>query len=461
MTSPGVGKATAPATGASSALRLPPGPPERRSLVQSLPFFVSMALDAIGTVGRRFERYGDIYYAPSGGTPLYVLRHPDHIHEVLATRAGDYRKQHSALTMLARVLGSGLLTSDGETWQRHRRLLGPAFRRDTMAGYASVFVEEAARVSDGWSDGAVVDVGAAMMELTLRAVCRALFGHDAAGDVGRVDRAMQSFHRAVATPALLPRWLPGSPEQRVAEGVNDLDELVFGLIRSRRAEGRTGPPRDLLDELLVASDDGGKLSEREVRDELVTMFLAGHETTSHALTWTWWLLATHPEEAHALHAELEAVLRGELPRFEHAAELGVCDRTVMEAMRLYPPVYAIARSAHTDTRIGDYDVPADSEVVIWVYWTQRDERWWPASDEFRPERFLPERAAGRPRLAYLPFGAGGRACIGRHFAQLEAQLVVATLAQRWAFEPLPGATPKPKPRITLVPSVSRMRVHQR
>lgn len=434
--------------------------------MRSLKYYAGFALDPIGFVGQRFARYGDIYYAPNDDGGLFVLKHPDHLREVLTTRASSFTKEHTAFAQLSRVLGEGLLTSDGETWTRQRRMVQPAFAPARMAGYARVMVEESQRTADAWSAASGPrEIGQEMMSLTLRIVSAALFGHDVPNaDIEVVARAMHAFQRSLSTPDFLPSWVPNPSRRRLERSLAALDDIIHRLIEQRTAQlheeqaggGATGAaPRSDLLELLVTAVDvegrGGKLTIKEVRDQLVTLFLAGHETTSHAMTWTFACLAQNPDAERALHAELDEVLGGRAPVLADLERLPYTEQVVSEAMRLYPPVYGIARRAREDTQVGGFRVPKGAEVMIWVYFAHRNAQFFPDPEAFRPERFEKERAAALPKLAYLPFGAGPRACIGRSFAMMEARLILATLAQRHRLVLARGQTLAAVPRITLTP----------
>ncbi len=443
----------------------PPGPRPRDGFLSSAKYYAHFFLDPIGFVGSRFETYGDIYYAPSAGTGLYVLRHPDHLREVLVTRASSFHKTHSAFDRLSTVLGEGLLTTDGETWKRQRRLVQPAFAQARLAAYGEVMVDEALRATALWRDGAVLDMGREMMRLTLRVVSRALFGHDVSSrHTDEVGRAMTLFQTALLTQGALPSWVKTPAQRKLPGALAALDAMMYGLIAERR-RARAPESRDLLQMLLDTKDDEGDgegLSEREIRDQLVTLFLAGHETTSHALTWTLYLLSQNPEAERELHAELDRVLGGRPVTYDDLGRLPYTSQVVDESMRLYPPVYSVARKAHEDTEIGGYPVKAGSEAILWIYMTHRDARFWPDPTSFRPERFTPEEEARRPKLAYAPFGAGPRACIGKVFATVEARLLLATIAQRFHLELARPRPVRPEPRITLVPKKGmRMRLHGR
>jgi cytochrome P450 len=428
----------------------PPGPPPRKNGVGSLFFYARFALDPIGFVGERFRRYGDLYCATSDGVPLFVLKHPDHIAQVLLG-TGKFGKGHSALDRLSHVLGNGLLTSEGDEWKRQRRMIQPAFTKKKLQGYAGVMTDECERAASRWAQGGVRDMSREMVELTLRVVTRTLFDHDAGDETDDVAGAMRDFNAYMGRPDLVPAWLPSPARTRLKRSIERLDALIDGLVRARKpGEARS----DLLQSLVDAVDvegDGARLTPKELRDQLVTLYLAGHETTSHALTWTWSLLSRNPEKRQALHEELARVLGGRTPTWDDLPALPYTEQVVLEAMRLYPPAFVLARKAETDAEIGGYDVAAGTEVVIWIFHTHRDARWYPSPLAFRPERHTPESVAARPKLAYLPFGAGPRACIGAQFSLLEARLVLATLAQRFALDTVPGHKIAMKPGVTLMP----------
>lgn len=447
----------------------PPGPPANNGgVIGQIRYAHGFITDPIGFVRGRFEQYGDIYFVPSrtgNDAGLYVVRHPDHVREVLVTRASSFTKQHSAFRQLASFLGDGLLTTDGDTWKRQRRMVQPAFSPPRLAGYAAVMTAEAELLAARWQDGQRLDLGQAMMGLTLRVVSRALFGHDPTADIATVGRAMAAFQDSLGlTSRILPAWVPTSKRRRIRDGIEAMDRMMNGLIDRRREAMKRDPDvrderaRDLLHMLISAVDDEGDrrgLTTKEVRDQLVTLFLAGHETTSNLLTWTFALLAQHPEVASRLAEELRAVLTGDgSPRaatFEDLPRLIYTEQVLSESMRLYPPIYSIARKARESTEIGGFAVPRDAEVIVWTYLMQRDPRWFPAPEAFRPDRFEPGAEAPLLRAAYLPFGAGPRACIGRTFAMIEAKILFATLARRFRFELAPGYKLQARARVTLTP----------
>ena len=436
----------------------PPGPPRADTFLRRTRHYARMMVDPVGVVAERFERYGDIYRVQFADRALYALRHPDHIRDVLVNEASAFGKGHSAFVRLGYVLGDSLLTSEGENWRRQRRLVQPAFAPARLREYSEVMVDEAARSTEALARGAARthDLSKEMTSLTLRIVARTLFGQRT-DDNPRVARAMTWLNRAFGSPELLPRGVPTPDRLRMRRAIADLDAAVYELIAQRSADlsrGGADRPRDLLQRLLDARDeqsDGKGLSPKEVRDQLVTLYLAGHDTTSHALSWTFYLLSQNPTAQQALDDELAHVLGGRLPQLTDLPALVQTERVIKEAMRIYPPVMAIPRRAVCDTTIGRYSVPAGSEAVIWVYRTHHDPRFYPDPERFMPERFDDDHSAARPKHAYLPFGAGQRACIGQSFAMIEAQLIVATFAQRLRLRYAAKQAPRMRIGVTLAP----------
>lgn len=436
---------------AETKRRAPPGPPPRGKGLMSLPFYLRFFKDPIGFVGQRFAEYGDLYCATTGGVPLFVLRHPDHLAQVLLQGQGRFSKGHPAMDRLSEVLGNGLLTSEGEEWKRQRRLVQPAFTRRKLQDYATVMAALAEAHVGGWKSGESRDLSREMVELTLHVVTRTLFDHDGSGEADDVGGAMRELNEYMGRPSLAPAWLPTPGRVRLRRAIARLDAVIDRFVRARTP----GEPRgDLLQALVDAVDSegrGDRLGYRELRDQLVTLYLAGHETTSHALTWTFALLAKNPAVRERLHKELARVLGGRTPGWDDLEQLTYTEWVLLEAMRLYPPAFVIARKAEVDTEIGGYDVPAGSEIVVWIIHTHRDARWYPNPLAFEPERHAPKVVAARPKLAYLPFGAGPRACIGSQFSLLEARLALATIAQRFVLELAPDHVLEMRPGVTLMP----------
>jgi len=420
----------------------PPGPKRhrRRSILRTLWSTRRLLQDPIGFVGSRFDQYGDVYHVDEGGgSHLYIARDPDFIREVLVTNTASFRKGGGANDRLRPILGNGLVTSDGEIWKRQRKLMQPAFHRKTIATYAQHITDHANRID--WSDGQTSDIDHEMMALTLKIVCKTLFDHDVHDETDEVAAAMEALRMGVQ-PEFLPGWVPTPRRRRLKAAKVGLDALIDKLVETRKREGLRG---DLLSLLL---DVEGGMSHQQLRDELVTLFLAGHETTSHALTWTWHLLSKHPEVESQLHEELDRVLGGRTPTVADLAELKWTDRVINESMRVFPPVYAVARVASQPVDIAGWHLEEGAQVVCWIYHCHHNANVFEEPEVFRPERF---DNPAFPKHAYLPFGSGARMCIGAGFAALELRLLLASLAQRYRLERVDDRPVVLHPRVTLSP----------
>jgi cytochrome P450 len=386
-----------------------------------------------------------------GPIPVYTISDADLAHEILVTKAAAMAKS-AGLHYLAPVLGDGLLTADGEVHKRHRKLLAPAFAPKRLAGYADVMVEETRRTVDTWRAGKQVDLAQEIMEMTLAIAGRTLFGAEVRGDAATVGRglelAMHSTIEALASPLQLPYAFPLPRHLRMRRAVKMLDEVVFRLIADGRRRGTD--LGDVLSVLLVADDEAGRLTDREIRDEVMTLLLAGHETTANALAWTWYELGRNPGALARLVAEVDHVIgtrpvtADDLPAMPW--NLAVLD----EAMRLHPPAYQTGRETAEPVDVGGHHFPTGSILAINIRGIHRRADYFPAPLAFLPERMLPDAKKARPRHHYLPFGAGPRVCIGSHFALLEAQLCLATMAQRATIHTLVTRV-EPEPLITLRP----------
>jgi len=435
--------------------RFPPGPaPVTRNPLSLLSYMRRMRGGAIETVGGRFEKYGDLYRAQFLGRDVYVMRHPDHIREVLLSQADCFQKPDdgTTATVLRRFLGRGLLTENGEAWRAHRKLIQPAFHPASLKSYAPFFVEAAEASMSGYRDGQALDLSREMMELTLQIVTKSLFDHRVTDEADGVADAMRVFRAAFGgIDSVLPRWLWTPVRARTDRALGSIDAMVYGMI-----DARGGHPTgdDLLSALIRASnasDPEERLDRTQLRDEVLTLFLAGHETTSHALTWTFLLLSRNPEVEARLHAELDEVLEGRSPTLEDLPRLPYVEQVLKEAMRIYPPAYVIPRVSTGEARIGGYDLPVGSDVVMWIYHTHHDPRWYPDPERFDPSRFEKAREATLPACAYVPFGAGMRTCVGKRFALTEAELILATLAQRLRFDADPSYRVERDAAVTLAP----------
>jgi cytochrome P450 len=402
--------------------------------------------------------YGDASQFRVGPQPVFFFAHPDQVRDVLVTRQASFIKG-LALQRTKVVLGEGLLTSEGDLHKRQRRLAQPAFHRERIQRYGEVMVEKAARTRERWRDGEEIDVAHEMMRLTLAVVAQTLFDADVDHEAGEIGAALTDL--MLLFPLLvhpLGRYLLRMPflplVRRFRRALARLDRTIYAIVDERR---RAGVDRgDLLSMLMLATDvegDGGAMSDTQLRDETMTLFLAGHETTANALAWTLYQLAREPEVERELHRELEAVLGGRLPAPADYPRLPYTEMVLAESMRLYPPAWGIGRYAIEDVQIGAWSVPRKGLVLVSQWVTHRDPRFWPDPERFDPLRFTPEAKASRPKMAYFPFGAGPRLCIGESFAWMEGVMLLATLAQKWRF--LRGPDVVPRPLITLRPG-SRM-----
>jgi cytochrome P450 len=397
----------------------------------------------------------------------YLLNHPDWIKEVLVTNQANFTK--SRMLERARVLlGDGLLTSEDEFHRRQRRLVQPAFHRDRLAGYAASMVDCAARCRDQWQSGAEFDVSQSMVRLSMGIVARTLFSADIESEADEISEALgQVFKLFEALLMPFSQWLEKLPlpsVRRFERARGRLDKTVYRLIAERRASGRdTG---DLLSMLLLSQDEEGEsrqgLTDKQVRDEALTLLLAGHETAANALIWTWYLLSQNPGAEAKLYAELDRVLGGRLPVLDDLPQLRYTEGVFAEALRLYPPAWAIGRRAKQEFSIGEYKIPARSIVLMSPWVVHRDARWFSDPLKFAPERWQTAEIETRPKFSYFPFGGGARLCIGERFAWMEGVLVIAVIASRWRLRMAPGQRVDTQARITLRPKYPmKMIVEQR
>ena len=398
------------------------------------------------------REYGDLPHFRLGSYPVYLLNHPDLVREVLVTQQSNFIKSR-ALQRARILLGEGLLTSEGDFHKRQRRLVQPAFHRERLAAYADVMSEYAARVRERWTADRTLDVAGEMMRLTLAVVGKTLFSADVESEASEIGEALTTVLK-MFNLLLMPfseylEKLPLPSMRRFDKARARLDATIYGLIRERRASRKdTG---DLLSTLLLAQDeeDHGGMTDQQVRDEALTLFLAGHETTANALTWTWYLLSQNPECEQRLHQELDTALGGRAAAASDLPALRYTEMVFTEAMRLYPPAWAIGRMSLEAFELGGMKIGARSILIASPFVTHRDPRWFPDPDRFDPERWTPEAREVRPRFSYFPFGGGARVCIGERFAWMEGVLVLATLAQKWKLRLARGQRVEPLPLITL------------
>ena len=416
-------------------------------------YVVALQRDKLGLFGS-MARHGDVSMINIGPRRVVLLMDPDDIQRMLV---GDQRKftKGRALSKTRRLLGNGLLTSEGDFHLRQRRLVQPAFHRDRIRGYAAAMLEATERVQRGWKAGEVRDVHAEMMHLTLDIAGSALFSADVRDEVEHVAQTLELSLR-MANLQLIPfaellEYVPVRWVRELHRSRARMDALIFRLITRGRERGDDGG--DLLSMLIAARDaegDGAGMTDRQLRDELVTLLLAAHETTANALTWSWYLLSQHPAAEARMHAEIGAAL-GDRPLTVNDLPALRYTRAVMaESMRLFPPAWTLERLVMEPFEAGGYTLKPGTTVLACQYLVHRDPRWWPDAERFDPARWL-EPAPGRPKFAYFPFGAGTRVCVGEQFAWMEGTLALASIAQRWSLRYAGQGIPEPEPLITLRP----------
>jgi cytochrome P450 len=402
------------------------------------------------------DTYGAITHYRLGPEHIVFINDPDLIKEILVNQHQNFTKERTQQRMKI-LMGEGLITSEGKYHLKQRHLAQPAFHRQRIAGYAVTMVERAMKTRDSWTEyqhkGIAFDVAQEMMHLTLSIVGKTLFGSDVESEVteiaGEVNAVMRLYNFLIALPKaeyLLDYPIPGLRRFRRARA--RLDDTVYRMIdEHRRAKEDNG---DLLSMLLAAKyEDGSSMTDEQLRDEVLTMFLAGYETAANALTWTWYLLSQNPEAEHKLQAEINQVLDGRAPGFDDLARLRYAEMVLAESMRLYPPAWAMGRQAVKAFELGPYYFPAGTSVFMSQYIMHRNESYFPDPLRFDPERFTPEAKAARPRFSYFPFGGGTRQCIGESFAWMELVLLLTTIAQKWRLRLVPGHPIKPQPLVTL------------
>jgi cytochrome P450 len=439
----------------ATAPKISPGPPpgpKGRFLLGSL---VEVARDWLGFYKQCAEEYGDVVRVRLAHVPVYLLVHPRDIETVLITNAANFTKS-ADYRALARVLGNGLLTSEGEFWKRQRGLIQPAFHRQNILAYAQVMTEAAHRMLVSWKNEEERNIHDDLMRVTLEIVGQCLYGAEVSGAAEQVGHAMEIVMGRFVTNAsaamLFPFDIPVFFARREQRAIRELDKIISGIIRERRSSEQ--PQEDLLEMLLGARDaDGNPMSDTQLRDEVMTLFLAGHETTAIALSWACYLIAQNPDIEAKLAEELQSVLGGRVPTPEDLPRLRYTEMVLKETMRLYPAVWGIGRRALEDCELGGYRVPAGSNVFILQWRTQRDARFFPDPDRFDPERWRddPVRSGKIPRFAYFPFGGGPRVCVGASFAMMEATLLLAMIQQKFHLEIVPGHPIKIFASVTLRP----------
>lgn len=402
------------------------------------------------------REHGDVARFRIGPQWVYVLNDPALVQQALV-RENKHFVKGGALRRAKFLMGEGLLTSEGEHHLRQRRLVQPAFHRQRIAGYADVMAAYSARVGDRWRDGQQFDLAQEMMHLTLAIAGKTLFDADVENEADEIEDivdALLALFGVITLPGSeLWRRIPTARNRRAQKAIERLDAIVLRMIAERRAAG-AADRGDLLAMLIAAQDDEGDgtgMTDKQVRDEAVTLLMAGHETTANAMNWLFWQLAEHPEVESRLHAELDAVLGGRLPTMADLAQLPYTEQVLTESLRLYPPGWAIGRQAVQEVTLGDVRVPAGALVFMSPYIMHRNPKYYAEPERFDPSRWTPEFKAALPKFAYFPFSGGARGCIGEQFAWMEAMMIVATLCQRWRLRLVPGHPVVPEPVVTLRP----------
>lgn len=440
-----------------------PPSPRRKPIVGHL---MKFRRDPLNFLLESARNHGDIVYFKFGPQDIFLINHPDYIRDVLVTHSRNFVKSRG-LEMAKKFLGEGLLTSEGEFHRRQRRLAQPAFHHKRINAYAEVMADYAARTRERWRAGEMLDISQEMMRLTLAIVGKTLFDADVESEAKEIGEAltdiMQLFDRITTPFPWLLEMLPLPSNFKFLKAKQRLDSTIYRIINEHRAGGEDRG--DLLSMLLLAQDeegDGGSMTDLQLRDEAMTIFLAGHETTANALTWTWYLVSQHAEIEAKIHAEIDSALGGNLPTAEDMAKLRYTEMVLTEAMRLYPPAWTIGRRALEDYQIDKYVIPAGSIILMSQYVMHHDPRYYPDPFKFDPERWTSEARAARPKFSYFPFGGGPRVCIGEPFAWMEGVLLIATIAQQWKMRLAEGQRVELRPMITLRPRYGmRMKLERR
>lgn len=429
-----------------------------RPVISAFGALLAMKRERANFLFRLKKEHGDIVRIRIGTQNIWLLSHPDLIREILVVQQKKFKKGRG-IEMIKSLLGEGLLTSEGEFHLRQRRLVQPAFHRQRVASYGITMTGYAEKMSQAWEQlgaGAPVEMSQEMMRLTLEIAGKTLFDADVSDKASEVSQALKDafvlgerFSNPLA-PVLAKLPLPSN--KKFYQAKQKLDDIIYGIIAERRASNIDHG--DFLSMLLLAQDEEGGtggMTDDQVRDEALTIFLAGHETTATGLTWTWYLLSHNPDKEAKLHEEIDRVLGGRLPTMEDLPKLKYTEMVFAEAMRLYPPAWMIGRRALEACDIGGIPIGKGDLVLLSEFIVHRDERWYPEPEKFIPERWTQELKESRPKFSYFPFGGGTRVCIGEAFAWMEASLVIASLASKWKPRLVPGQVIEPFPLITLRP----------
>jgi cytochrome P450 len=441
----------------------PPGP--KFNVVETIvrQFVGKPGINDLDDVMDLLRPYNGIIYYKVGPFHVYVLSDPEIVHEAMVEQAPNFGKGFIVQRAFGRLMGNGLFTSDGDLWKRQRKLMQPVFHSKRIESYAQTMVEHTQRMLTQWDNSTSkrLQVGDEMMKLTLSIVTKILFNADVSDDNEKVGEAMAELVDGLTNQSSgiikIPAWIPTPANRKETHAINTLDNVIHNIIAQRRASGEDAG--DLLSMLLMAQDEDGKgMSDKQLRDEAVTLFIAGHETTAVTLTWAWYLLSQHPEVEAKLHAELEQVLNGRAPTVHD--QLPYTDMIIKETMRIYPPVPLVPRTVMEDTVVGGYRFVKNAGVLFAAYAAHRNERYFPEPERFSPERWADDFEKRIPKYAYFPFGGGPRICIGNQFALMEARLILATIAQQRKLSIVPGQTIEPISFVSVRPKFGiQMQMH--
>ncbi|MEP7291896.1 MAG: cytochrome P450 [Chloroflexota bacterium] len=430
-------------------MALQPLAPKGHFLSGNIPEFTNDTLAFLLDI----RQYGNLASFMFGPFRAYAVNSPELVHQVLVTDADKFYKPNSLKKSTFPVVGNGLFTNDGDFWKRQRRLVQPAFHTKRIGAYGEVMVEHAQALISRWRGGEVYDIDHEMVRLTMGIVSKTLFDADVSSEANEISEmvtnALEVVNKRLDRLMNFPEWFPTPENRRIHRAVERLDVMIQRFIDDRRKSGED--KGDLLSMLLMARDEdsGDGMTDQQVRDEAMTVFGAGHETTAAALMWTWYLISQHPEVEAKLIEELDTVLNGRAPELSDLPRLTYTEMVIKEAIRLYPPAWSLTRETVADVELGGYPIKKGHVVILNVYGMHRDARYFPDPERFDPERFSAENEKTIPKYAYLPFGGGPRVCIGNAFAMMEAKLIVATIAPHFRLELAPDQVVKPQRVFTL------------